>query len=102
VGVIEARALAPAQEATMDSSHTDPRAMHASPRLRRIVVAVLAVAGASLATARVLARPAPAAPPGSMRAVKTLSVSGSFADRVASSGEDNGPGCDESALAKHP
>ena len=100
--MIEARALARAQEATMDTCHTDPRATHASPRLRRIVVAVLAVAGAGLATARVLARPAPDAAPSSMRAVKTLSVSGSLADRVASSGEDNGPGCDEAAMAKHP
>ena len=86
----------------MDTSHTDPRATDASRRLRRIVVAVLAVAGAGLATARVLARPGPGAAPGSMRATKTLSVSGSFEERVASPGEDSGPGCDEAALAKHP
>ena len=76
--------------------------METKPRLRRIVVAVLVVAGATLATARVLARPAPGASPDSMRAMKTLPVSGSLGDRVANSGEDNGPGCDEAAMAKHP
>ena len=79
----------------MDTSHT-------RRTLRRILVAVLLVGGAGLATARVLARPAPAASARPARADRTLSVAGSFEDRAASSGEDSGPGCDEAALAKHP
>ncbi len=69
---------------------------------RRIIVAVLALAGAGLATATVLARPAPAAPLSSTKVTPTLSVQDSLADRIASPGDDTGPGCDEAAVARLP
>ena len=85
----------------MEPPHISPRETLATRRVGQIVAAVLALAGAGLATATVLARPAPGAPRPSVQVTPTLSVHDS-ADRFASSGEDNGPGCDEAAVAKHP
>ena len=85
----------------MDTTHIHRPATHASHGLRRIVVAALAVGAAGLATASVLARPAPVGSPSSLRVTKTLSVSDLPAGLAASS-DDSGPGCDEAAVARHP
>jgi hypothetical protein len=79
-----------------------PRATHASPQLRRTVVAVLALTGAVLATATVLARSDPVAPPVTIQVAGGFSHAASFVDRLASAADDTGPGCAESEVAKHP
>jgi len=86
----------------MNTPHLPAREMLASRRVRQIVVAVLALAGAGLLTATVLARPAPAVLRSSAPEPPTLAVPEAFGDNIASSGEDIGPGCAESDVAKHP
>ena len=86
----------------MDVSPIPPRVPHASLELRRTVVAVLALAGAGLATATVLARPAPAAAPITMHVTRIASDPDSLGRPVASAGDDTGPGCAESEVAKLP
>lgn len=79
-----------------------PVATQASPRLRRALVVVLAVGFAGLATATVLARPAPAAAPVSIHVGGTFSHPDSLAARLANADEDTGPGCAESEVARLP
>ena len=78
------------------------RATQPSSRLRRTVLVVLALGGAALATATVLARPAPVAPRAELRAAGSFSHQDSLAARLASSDEDTGPGCAESEVARLP
>jgi hypothetical protein len=73
-----------------------------TPRVHQIVVAVVAIAGSALLTATVLARPAPAALHSSVREPPTFMAPESLGDNIASSGEDTGPGCAESEVAKLP
>jgi hypothetical protein len=86
----------------MDAPPIPPRVPRASPEVRRTVVAVLALAGAGLATATVLARPAPSAAPITVHVARFASDPDSFGGPVASSGDDTGPGCAESEVAKLP
>ena len=87
----------------MNVTPVHPRATHVNPRLRRNVVAVLAVAGAVLATATVVARPAPVAPPSSpMSIALSRAHTESLVGRLANAGEDTGPGCAESEVARLP
>ena len=86
----------------MDVPPIHPRAADASPRLRRTVAVVLILAGAGLATATVLARPAPVTPVSSIRVDGPLTHLDALTSRLASAGDDTGPGCAESEVAKHP
>jgi hypothetical protein len=79
-----------------------PRATQASPQLRRTVLVVVTLGGAALATATVLARPAPAAPRAELRVGGTFSPPDSLSARLASGDEDTGPGCAESEVARLP
>jgi len=63
---------------------------------------VLAVGLAGLTTATVLARPAPAAAPTPIHVGGTFSHADSLAARLANAGEDIGPGCAESEVARLP
>ena len=86
----------------MHPPHVPTHEPLASRRVRQIVVAVLALAGAALLTATVLARPATGVLRSPIPDPPALSVPDSFGDHIASSGEDVGPGCAESDVAKHP
>jgi hypothetical protein len=61
---------------------------------------VLALAGAGLAAGTILARPAPAAAPIPLHVARIASHPHSFEGAVASFGDDTGPGCAESEVAK--
>jgi hypothetical protein len=67
------------------------------------VVAVLALAGAVLATATVVAGPAQVAPPSSLKSIAlSHAATESLLGRLANADEDIGPGCVESDLARLP
>ena len=75
---------------------------HASSRLRRTLLAALAVGGVILGTASVLARPTPVASREPVSAVRVHAPRSALAGLPANADTDIGPGSDEAQLATVP
>ena len=68
----------------------------------RVVLAAIALGGVILGGASILARPTHAAPSAPITTFRVETQASRFTDHLANAGEDTGPGCDESEVAKLP
>jgi hypothetical protein len=68
----------------------------------RIVLAAIALGGVIFGGASMFARPTHAAPSARVTTLRLETHASRLTDRLANAGEDTGPGCSESEVAKLP
>jgi hypothetical protein len=86
----------------MDFIHSESTAPVMTNRLVRIVLAAIALGAVIFGGASMLARPTRAAPSAPVTTLLMETQASRLTEHLANAGEDTGPGCAESEVAKLP